>query len=207
MDRSRSYTHSQGVKGKISQAKPGKKSWPPIKFQIAGSGGFTDSASATYSPIGGNKIIQQGAKWVSKLSDISELAWSFQGSEPKTLNIPIYWTLHEYKKETIVNNIATLQSLCHTRGFEGAFRNPEKVRLTIHKLYDLVVWVTNVNVTWMDTWRKKIEGMPIGATVELGVMIAQVYTASEIRAGKGFKNAPSGWARDKDIKLPSINIF
>jgi len=197
------YTTYKSYKGRIISLEGPKVG---VFFEIKGDNAFTDSVTANYEIRGGGstfgKLLAQKVASVTKLS---EMAWKYQDVAPKSLSFTIDWIASGRRSPTdrtkiewhlsprmIQSYIAQLQSLCYPRHRIGG--NPPRARLTIARLYDLVVFVTQVTVSWRNFWRRS-SGMPMGASVEIGVMPFEYPTAERVRDLAGFKSDnTSPWA-------------
>lgn len=197
------YTRGKSYKGRIISLEGAKVE---VFFEIKGDNAFTDNTTANYEMRGGGSTL--GKLTVQKLArrtGVGEMAWKYQDVAPKSLSFTIDWiasgrrstsdrtrTEWSLSPDTIRSYIAQLQSLCYPRLTIAG--NPPRARLSIARLYDLIVYVTQVTVTWRNFWRRS-SGMPMGASVEMGVMPFEYPTAERIRELGGFKSKGSApWA-------------
>lgn len=163
-----------------------------VGFFIEGAE-FEDQTTASYDTRGGsNEMTKQAADYISRKTGVSELSTKFQGAPPKQLAFNIKWVAsgnvkHVYSSgitiAQILDNIKALQSLCYPRMKFGG--NPPMVRLSIAKLYDLRVLVTQASVTWFNYWKN---GYPMGCTMAMGFQGKDYLTAAAVRQGAGFNS-------------------
>jgi len=195
------YTKGKSYKGRIvsgtTYGLEGKDI--AVYFEIKGDNSFTDNTTANYEKRGaGSTLGKLATQELAKRTKLAEMSWKYQDVAPKSLSFSIDWmasgrrsTTDRTKIEwilspdTIRSYIAQLQSLCYPRLTIAG--NPPRARLSIARLYNLIVYVTQVTVTWKNFWRRS-EGMPMGASVEIGVMPFEYPTAERVRELGGFKS-------------------
>jgi len=196
---------------------------PPVevKFVVKGEG-LTDSVSTSYTLPGGNPVMKKLIQLASESLQIPGLARKNEGVQPKALSFNIEWRASRTRDgkystgwtiEDIQRSIASLQSLCFplmgtvSGGIMAAMgRSFPVCRLTIANLYDLLVLVTQVSITWSNLWIMS-KGLPMGADVNLGVEVFAYLTHTDVRKGKAFYSG--GWPRAEAAPSPSeeyINV-
>lgn len=204
---------SPGMTGRIQTVDPNIPR-VNIPFVVVGEE-ISDSVSTSYSLPGGNplkKLVIAGI--AEKYVALAGLARKNEGIQPKTLSFKIQWRASKsrmgkystgYTISDIQGYIAQLQALCfpmigaHETGLSqiaywakvALGRSFVVCRLTLARLYDLVIVVTQVAVTWSNLWRLS-EGKPMGADVNLGVEAFAYWTYEDVVSGQGFYEG--GWA-------------
>jgi len=197
------YTKNKRYRGKIVSGVDYGLSGNPltIPFDIQGDNSFTDSVAASYNIRGDGTGLRLAYRFAAKHARLTEVAYAYQNPEPKQLNTSLTWMLGDIRgedscpysgvvltPEIIKYYISQLQSLMFPQVEWGG--NPPLARLVVAKLYNMVVFVTRVTVTWKNLW-KRDEGFPMGASVELGSMMYEYPTTERVRAGAGFNSSGS----------------
>lgn len=179
-----------------------KQGTPPVEIAfnvVTRDHSLVDTTIANYEIYGLNSSLN---RWL--LNSVSkaapnffkgELTTKFNNVSPKQLSFEIILRSNIAKPgishgddlhpQEIVETIQKLQALCYPRLV--FFGNPPLCRLMILNLYNLYCYVERVEVVWMNLWDLD-RGIPVGADIQMQVLMQQYPTFKEVLGGASFKS-------------------